>query len=98
MGVPNTTQNRDTGASPLETRCPGCGREQAAWTAHGGLGYAIDRETYCCAGCAKEDACLCMGPTTLRRRRYPIARIEEEGEQEYIPFPKPSKVIHKFKK
>ena len=39
--------------------CPRCGMSSMEWTADDGDGYVVDRETYCCRGCADGRGCTC---------------------------------------
>ena len=43
----------------LYKHCTECGMEEAAWKGHGGQGYLLQSEWYCCRGCAEGSECLC---------------------------------------
>jgi len=44
-----------------QQRCPRCGLPKEQWRGNDGEGFrAEDGTTYCCDGCARQQACICL--------------------------------------
>ena len=49
--------------------CPRCQLPRDQWKGNGGEGVEEGGETYCCAGCAYNTGCVCIGEDQAAGRR-----------------------------
>jgi hypothetical protein len=51
-------QRQSPGTGKDTESCPNCGMASKDWPEGG---YRLERQTYCCQGCAEQTGCTCAG-------------------------------------